>query len=55
VLFFLLVVWLPRNGAKASLASRSGVQRQPKWAPIRGGFAAGSGGGGPSKAAYLHR
>jgi hypothetical protein len=32
VLFFLLGVRLPRNGAKARrlLASRSGVQRQPK-------------------------
>ena len=35
VLFVPLGVWLPRNGAKARLASRSGVQRQPKRAPIR--------------------
>ena len=41
MLFFLLGVWLPRNGAKARLlASRSGVQRQPKRAPIRGRLAA---------------
>ena len=40
VLFFLLGVWLARNGAKASLASRSGVQRQPKRAPMRCGLAA---------------
>ncbi len=36
VLFFPLGVWLPRNEAEARLlASRSGVQRQPKRAPIR--------------------
>ena len=35
-LFFPLGVWLARNGAEARLlASRSGVQRQPKRAPIR--------------------
>src|SRR6266550_7899144 len=28
--------WLARNGAKAIVASRSAVQRQPKRAPIRG-------------------
>src|ERR1700719_455737 len=36
VLFFPRGVWLPRNEAKASEASRSAVQRQPKRAPIRG-------------------
>ena len=35
MLFFPLGVWLSRNGAKASVASRSAVQRQPKRAPIR--------------------
>ena len=34
-LFFLLGLWLARNGAKASEASRSAVERQPKRAPIR--------------------
>jgi len=38
VLLFPLGVWLARNGAKASVASRSAVQRQPKRAPIRGWF-----------------
>ena len=42
VLFFLLGVWLPRSEAKARFVSLSVVQRQPKRAPIRGGFAAGS-------------
>ena len=37
MLFFLLGVWLARNGAKARLASRSEVQRQPKRAPMRRG------------------
>jgi transposase len=35
VLFFLQGLWLSRNGAKASVASRSAVERQPKRAPIR--------------------
>ena len=33
MLFFLLKVWLPRNGAKARFVSLSVVQRQPEWAP----------------------
>ncbi len=33
MLFFPLGVWLARNGAKASEASRSAVERQPKRAP----------------------
>ena len=37
MLFFLLGVWLARNGAKARLLSRSEVQRQPKRAPMRRG------------------
>ena len=36
VLFFPLGLWLARNGAKASEASRSAVQRQPKRAPAPG-------------------
>ena len=35
-MFFPLGLWLPRNGAEASVASRSAVQRQPKRAPMRG-------------------
>jgi hypothetical protein len=34
LVFFLQGLWLARNGAEASEASRSAVQRQPKRAPI---------------------
>jgi len=48
-------VWLPRNGAEARLlASRSGVQRQPKRAPIGAASAAGSRSSCQSEAADLH-
>ena len=36
MLFFPLGLWLARNGAKASEASRSAVQRQPKRRPAPG-------------------
>ena len=42
VLFFLLGVWLARNEAKASIASRSEVERQPERGPCGAGLAAGS-------------